>query len=423
MIGQSLIGGTSNVRSILILSFCLLMTASIASAGNRLALVIGVDNYDNVSSLQKANNDARAVSTTLEGLGFRVTQLIDADRRAFSRAISSFASDVGPGDEAVFYFAGHGIQVDGRNYLLPADVPSVRPGEEEFVVNESIAADRVLSAIEGQGAQVTVLILDACRNNPFPPEGGRSVGSRSGLGRMDPPKGSFILFSAGTGQEALDRLSESDPNPNSVFTRALLPRLREKGLTIRDLVQEVRVEVNELAGTIKHNQFPAYYDQLAGKFSFNPGDAASSEPLEPQNTPNQQEAETKPLDPCEAARADWQVFSSTRSATALEEFARTYAICPIYVAAALDRLNTLSSSAGQSAIAPSAPTAPTSGDICSRLWYERNLIFHNNGYCFQTARAKAVFNISQCTGGSPSLSPTEQREVARIQATERANGC
>lgn len=393
------------------------------AAGDRYALVVGIDNYENVSSLQKANNDAVAVSHALERIGFQVTQLIDSDRREFNRTISGFASNIRPGDEIVFYFAGHGIEVDGRNYLLPADVPFAAPGDEDFIISESIPVDWVLSILKGQGSRVTLLILDACRNNPFPAEGQRSLGGTRGLARMDPPEGSFILFSAGTGQTALDRLSNSDPNPNSVFTRALLPRLQEPGLAIHDLVQRVRADVRELAATVQHNQFPAYYDQLSGQFSFNPENTSLSEPAEPSVAPQEQVIIPQPNDPCEAARADWQIVSTIQSLSALEEFLRKYASCSIYVAAAKDRIATLSASRNQATVVPQTPTAPSGGDICTRLWYERNLIFHNKGYCFQTARAKAVFDISQCTGRSPSLSSSEQRDVERIRSAERANGC
>lgn len=401
----------------------LLCLASIASAAERFALVVGIDNYENVSSLQKATNDAQAVSAALNEIGFMVTTLIDADRRTLNRTVSGFAAKIRPGDELVFYFAGHGVEVSGRNYLLPADVPSARPGDEEFVISESIAADRVLRVFQEQGARVTLLILDACRNNPFPSEGTRSLGGTRGLARMDPPQGAFILFSAGTGQTALDRLSNSDPNPNSVFTRALLPRLREQGMTIHDLVREVRNDVRELAESVQHNQFPAYYDQLSGVFSLNPGTVSSADPIEPQEGTTRQEADTKQIDPCEVARADWQVLSVTRSPAALEEFARIYAGCPIYVAAARDRLNALSANTNQSSTKPAGVSTLIGGDICSRLWYERNLIFHNKGFCFQTARARAVFDTSHCTTRTPTLSPAEDREVARIKAAERANGC
>ncbi|MFY0311603.1 caspase family protein [Leisingera sp. D0M16] len=231
----------------------------------RRALVIGVDGYQNLAALQKARNDAQAVSNTLAALGFDVTTLYDASRRDINSAVSTFANQIKPGDEVLFFFAGHGVEVEGRNYLLPSDVPMVNLGDESFLTGESIAADRVLGTFQRKGARSTIMILDACRNNPFPQDGQRSVGGSRGLVRMEPPEGAFILYSAGAGQTALDRLSDSDANPNSVFTRALLSRLNEPGMTLHQLAKQVRRDVQELAATVNHDQFPAYYDQMSGE--------------------------------------------------------------------------------------------------------------------------------------------------------------
>lgn len=232
---------------------------------NRRALVIGVDGYQNLAALQKARNDAQAVSNTLAALGFDVTTLYDASRRDINSAVSTFANRIEPGDEVLFYFAGHGVEVDGRNYLLPSDVPVVNFGDESFLTGESIAADRVLGTFQRKGARSTIMILDACRNNPFPRDGQRSVGGSRGLVRMEPPEGAFILYSAGAGQTALDRLSDNDANPNSVFTRALLSRLNQPGMTLHQLAKQVRRDVQDLAATVNHDQFPAYYDQMSGE--------------------------------------------------------------------------------------------------------------------------------------------------------------
>lgn len=399
-------------------------------AGNRHALVIGIDAYDNVSSLQKARADAISVSQAFTELGFLVTTRLDPDRRSFNQALSEFTALIAPGDEAVFYFAGHGIEVNGRNFLLPADIPAAAPGDEDFVTGESIAVDRILQALQRRGARVSLLILDACRDNPFPQEGTRSLGTARGLARMDPPEGAFILFSAGTGQAALDRLSDTDPDPNSVFTRALLPRLNEPGLSIHELTQQVRADVRELARTVRHDQFPAYYDQLAGIFMFRPEGA----PAPAVSPPAGAVAPVPPTatDPCDAARNDWAVLQTTTSAAALESFIAQYQQCPIFVALAQERLAGL---AGTSAITAPAPIAPAvrsvpaprthlvGSDTCSQLWYERNLIYHNNGFCFQTDRAKRVFDTSQCWTRSPSLTAAESRRVQEIQALERQYGC
>jgi hypothetical protein len=235
-----------------------------APASRRRALVIGVDGYLNLESLQKARNDAQAVSNALVDLGFDVLTLYDASRREINSAVSTLAGQIEPGDEVLFYFAGHGIEVDGRNYLLPSDVPVVNYGDESFLTGESIPAGRILDTFQRKGARTTVMVLDACRNNPFSVDGKRSVGGSRGLVRMEPPEGAFILYSAGAGQTALDRLSDDDQNPNSVFTRALLPRLQEQGMSLHDLAKQVRRDVQQLAASVNHEQFPAYYDQMSG---------------------------------------------------------------------------------------------------------------------------------------------------------------
>ena len=236
----------------------------IAPQTQRRALVIGVDGYQNLESLQKARNDALAVSNALVDLGFDVLTLYDASRREINSAVSTLAGQIEPGDEVLFYFAGHGIEVDGRNYLLPSDVPVVNYGDESFLTGESIPAGRILDTFQRKGARTTVMVLDACRNNPFAQDGKRSVGGARGLVRMEPPEGAFILYSAGAGQTALDRLSDDDSNPNSVFTRALLPRLQQEGMSLHDLAKQVRRDVQQLAASVNHEQFPAYYDQMSG---------------------------------------------------------------------------------------------------------------------------------------------------------------
>lgn len=326
-------------------------------AQERHALVVGVDRYENIPSLQKAGNDARAVAAALEQAGFEVTSLIDSDRRDMSRAVSQFSASLSPGDEAVFYFAGHGVEVDGRNYLLPSDVPGMRPGEELFLISESLAADDVLSAIQSSGARVSVMILDACRDNPFPQIGTRSLGNSRGLARLEAPAGTFILFSAGIGQAALDRLSDEDPDPNSVFTRALLPLLSEPGVPIHEVARRLRREVQEMAETVGHVQRPAYYDEVTGNFVIQ---AAAAPPPEPEPQPAPDPApradDTAPVgraNPCDTALGLWQAIENAGSASLLNRFIETYGgACPVLSELASLRLAALRASA-----APPAPVA------------------------------------------------------------------
>jgi uncharacterized caspase-like protein len=194
-----------------------LLAALPAAAANRVALVIGNNAYENVPQLQKAVNDADAIASELSKLGFDVVKAENVGRRAMSRALVELEGKIAPGDTALVYFAGHGFAIDGTNYLLPVDVPAANPGEEVLVEDASFAANGLSDRLQQKGAATVILILDACRDNPFAMQGKRSIGLTRGLTRMDPAEGMFVLFSAGQGQSALDRLSETDANPNSVF--------------------------------------------------------------------------------------------------------------------------------------------------------------------------------------------------------------
>ncbi len=235
----------------------------------RVALVIGNDNYFHVDKLEKAANDAKAVAVTLRELGFEVIDQVNADRRGMDRKLNQLSSKISVGDEVLFFFAGHGISVKGRNYLLPIDIPKIIPGQERSVTKEAFSEDEIIEILRERGAKVSILIIDACRNNPFPKQGTRSVGRSVGLGqRSNPPRNTFVMYSAGIGQEALDRLSDEDANPNSVFTRKLLPLLKTKGLSHIQMAKRLQIEVEQLALTTsdQHQQFPAFYDQVRGDF-------------------------------------------------------------------------------------------------------------------------------------------------------------
>jgi hypothetical protein len=112
-----------------------------------------------------------------------------------------------------------------------------------------------------------MVVLDACRENPFAKQGTRGIGGTRGLGQTVAPEGVFVLYSAGAGQTALDRLSDADANPNSVFTRKFIQVLGQPGLTVQEVATQTRAAVHELAGTVNHPQMPAYYDQVLGQFT------------------------------------------------------------------------------------------------------------------------------------------------------------
>ncbi len=241
-------------------------TAAVAAEG-RHALVVGVNDYQNVPKLQKAVGDARAMKTALERAGFTVDLVLNPDRRGFNLAISNFSRKLRAGDVALFHFSGHGVALDGENYLLPTDVPAPGDGDKELLKLEAMPLTGVLERIRDAGARTEILIIDACRDNPYAGRGKRSFGVRGGLAQIQPPRGPggvFILYSAGYGQTAADRLNDKDTEPTSVYTRTLLRKITVEGKPITDIAREVREDVEALAATIGHAQRPAYYDELSG---------------------------------------------------------------------------------------------------------------------------------------------------------------
>ena len=180
---------------------CVLLASAPVAAGNRVALVIGNSDYKTVGALPNPKYDAALVSETLRGLGFEVIETINATQKQMKRSVSKFTeklSKAGNGSVGLFYYAGHGIQVGGRNYLIPVDAEI---NNEADVDIESIEANSVLRSMEYSNAQVNFVILDACRNNPF----ARSFRSASrGLARMDAPKGSLVAYATSPGDVAAD---------------------------------------------------------------------------------------------------------------------------------------------------------------------------------------------------------------------------
>jgi hypothetical protein len=265
--------------------------------------------------------------------------------------VNSLSGRVSPGDEVVFYFAGHGVEIDGRNFLLPKDVPQALPGGEFLVTSRALALDSVLDLLRVRGARVSLLIVDACRDNPFPRQGTRSLGGSRGLGRVDsPPEGTFILFSAGNGQTALDRLSDNDPDQNSVFTRILLPRLAEPGVPIHELSRDVRTAVRQLARTVGHDQFPAVYDQFDGNFTV----VAAVQTA----VVAQPEAPATGTDPCLAILPLWTIMEQSNDTEALLTFAETYGrSCQALAVLARNRAGALNAT-GATAVPPRTEPAP-----------------------------------------------------------------
>ncbi|NEU99453.1 caspase family protein [Bradyrhizobium uaiense] len=249
--------------SAIFLAVAFVASAAPAQAEKRVALVIGNNDYRNVPKLQKAVNDARTMGDTLKQLGFNVMVAENLNRQAFSETLLAFDRAVEPGDTAFFFYAGHGFEIAGQNFLLPTDVPAATEGQEELVRDASVLADRIIERLQNKRARTSILVFDACRNNPFERAGTRAVAGGGGLAPMTQlPEGVFSVFSAGPRQTALDRLSNDDANPNSVFTRTFARELLQPGENLVQVAQRTRRLVSEMAETVKHKQIPVYFDQM-----------------------------------------------------------------------------------------------------------------------------------------------------------------
>jgi formylglycine-generating enzyme required for sulfatase activity len=191
-----------------------------------------------------------------------------------NKAINQFADDVAGGGIGVFFFAGHGVQVNNQNYLIPVDLQDIQ--READVADQGVSLQGMQDKLAEVRAKFSLLVIDACRDNPLPKKAGRALGGTRGLSQASSAEGQMVVFSAGANQQALDKLSDSDPHPNGVFTREFLPWVGKPGVSIRDAVQGVRSAVRARAKGVNHEQFPAIYDQAEGNFYFVEGTQVAS---------------------------------------------------------------------------------------------------------------------------------------------------
>ena len=226
----------------------------------RIALVMGNADYmDSDKKLKNPVNDATDIAAKLENLGFTVIRGLDRTQQEMETAIHNFGTQARNYDVALFYYAGHGIQSNGSNYLVPVDA---NLPEESFVQYKCTNADLVLDLMEKAHCQMKIVILDACRNNPFARSWNRST-NNSGLKFMSAPKGTFIAFSTAPGDVAQDG---KEGERNSPYTTALLQTLDTPNLSITDFFQEV---LEKVAIKTNDKQNPWVSGSFRGKFIFN----------------------------------------------------------------------------------------------------------------------------------------------------------
>jgi hypothetical protein len=240
-------------------------TAETAVAGQRVALVIGNGTYAYVKALPNPTNDARAIAKSLRDIGFTVSEGIDLDRAMMQKMTRDFLREAARAQIAVIYYAGHGVQIDGRNYLVPVDV-RLQPGGN--LTETMIDMDTILAGLDDQ-VRTNILIIDACRNNPMARQTAsavpdRSIEAGSGLAAPTAPNsgatlgaGTLIAFATAPGQVALD-----GQGANSPFSAALSHHIGTPGLEVQQMLTRVRAEV--VAAT-KNKQVPWSNSSLLGE--------------------------------------------------------------------------------------------------------------------------------------------------------------
>lgn len=252
----------------------LMLGTQTALAESRVALVIGQSSYRGVPALPNPANDAKAVEKLLGEAGFEVTAANDLTQTELRQMVGDFAAKIaakGSDTVALMFYAGHGIQVDGENYLIPIDID---PKRETDIPLQAVRLDDVLNTLTSVPTRSRIIMLDACRNNPFP-EIKKTTGQ--GLALVDAKTGSpgtFLSFSTSPGAEA-----EDGGGANSPYTTALLKAGRESGLQIEDTFKRVRLAVNKATDG---RQTPWDSSSLVDDFRFFGASDASAQPTAPE---------------------------------------------------------------------------------------------------------------------------------------------
>jgi hypothetical protein len=327
---------------------CFAFCASVAAAApaeQRIALVIGNGAYQHTSPLANPPNDARLVARTLRAVGFEVIERIDVDQEAMKLAVRDFGDRLEKAGETgvgLFYYAGHGVQVGGNNYMVPVGADLRRESDVDIF---AVGASSVVGTMAFARNRLNFVILDACRNNPF----ARSFRSASrGLARMDAPRGTLIAYATSPGDVAAD-----GTGANSPYSAALVKAMRTPGLSAEAMFKSVRLSVIAATGEA---QVPWEASSLTGDFYFSPGDA---KPL----------AKTKPA-PGAEPQGDgdrealfWRSIEDSTNPAVFDEFLKQF---PDGTFAGLARIRAQELRAAANA-AEGAPTASRSGETSAAI--------------------------------------------------------
>jgi uncharacterized caspase-like protein len=294
------------IAAALVLAVC---AGAPAHAEKRVALVIGNSHYKNVTPLDNPVNDAKLMAETLRALGFVIvggSAQLDLDKAQFDGVVQGFSDQIQGADVGLFYYAGHGLQVRGQNYLVPVGANPARETDVDF---QMVDTALVLRQMEGAGTKLNIVILDACRNNPF---GGRGLrATEGGLAQMRAPEGTLISYATQPGNVARD-----GANGNSPYTSALADAIRKPGKDIFQTFNAVGLAVKEATGGVQQPWVSS--SPIAGSFYF-AGQAAGAPAIAAAAPPSV----AAPTAADEAARA-WSVTQNTTSIAVMEDFIRQF---------------------------------------------------------------------------------------------------
>ncbi|MEP4034939.1 caspase family protein [Pseudophaeobacter sp.] len=290
------------MRQILALILPLLFATPALAA--RHAFILGNSDYAELGDLANTHADAEAYAEALEGLGFAVTLNKDLDRRQTLHAFYSFLNQVAPGDDVAFVYSGHGWSNGRVNYIVPTEVQRPQPEFQKLLEDATIALQNghsgLLDELEAKGVALTIAVIDACRDSPFlQSPGTKSIGVTRGLTPVLPSTGTFIVYSAGKGQQALDHLPTDSPDQKlSVFTRNFVQHLKP-GTYLQDAILDARRQTTRQAASYGgHQQLPAYYDQTTERICL-AGQCGAQTPEPPQPAADAA-VQTAALDQCSA---------------------------------------------------------------------------------------------------------------------------
>ncbi len=331
----------------------------VAHAQKRVALVIGNSAYKHTPTLDNPRNDANDVAAALKGFGFEIVEGYDLDKAGMDRTVRSFAAALQGADTGVFFYAGHALQVQGQNYLVPVDAELSAAAALDF---EMVRLDLVQRTMETH-ARTNILFLDACRDNPLSRNLARSMGTRSagigkGLANMEAGVGTLISFSTQPGNVALDGSGRNSP-----FAGALVRNMRASSDDLSTLLIAVRNDVMRATG---NKQIPWEHSSLTGRFYFNPAGAVATSASPAASVPRDEAAEA------------WSAAKDTASPAVLDAFIKRYA-GSFYAELARDRLAALQAreaaarpslpaSAGRESVATPTPAPETAAPSSSDPW-------------------------------------------------------